>query len=80
MTPAAREPRSVCLPAAVSKHAVSFLKELAGHGCRGAAGQVVGVAAVVAFFAEPVHEVPGNPKRRFTPGPLRLGTSDTPMS
>ena len=52
----------VCSPASISEHTVSFLEELAGHRCRAAAGQVVGVSTVVAFFAEPMHEIPGNPQ------------------
>lgn len=45
------------LPASVPKCAVSFLKELANHGCRFAVSQVMGIATVVSFFAKTMHEI-----------------------
>lgn len=39
------------LPATIPKHTVPLLKELANHGCRFAAGQIVGISTVVPFFA-----------------------------
>jgi len=51
-----------CLPATVPKYTVSFLKELANHGCWFAAGEVMGVSTIVSFFAKPMHEIPGKQK------------------
>lgn len=48
---------AVRLPATVSKHTVSLLKELAYHGCRLAAGKIMRVSTVVSFFAKTMHEV-----------------------
>lgn len=48
------------LPATLPKYTVSFLKELANHGCRFAVGQIMGVSTVLSFFAKTMHEVSEN--------------------